>query len=312
MPSSIGISSPTSHWYARLCISFLLKRHPEIALAVKDDSELADCIWNGVEEVSHRGTDFLSVRSAKERKEYFDRTFGGMCIKRIHYFQLTLNHFICSVLSKFTWIPYCVFFDYICLLILFSLLVGVTETNFTEYNKSDFIFWVTSLYQFVHLDTCDRSSEYYWAFLLLLAPISFFRTGIKSHDHYLLGPVRSFKHRLSKQGKCLLDGTHVGDSIHPSTEAYTFLSVRGKFLVNSTLKNFQYLDEDTDIPEQFLNATTYEEIVLIGGSAKGRNNLNGNSSCRVNGLTFCWNDETLKYYRELLVDIEQQNAIEKE
>jgi len=51
---------------------------------------------------------------------------------------------------------------------------------------------------------------------------------------------------------------------------------------------------------------------LIGGSAKGRNNLNGNSSCRVNGLTICWNDETPKYYRELLVDIEQQNAIEKE
>ena len=64
--------------------------------------------------------------------------------------------------------------------------------------------------------------------------------------------------RLSKQGKCLLDGTHVGDSIHPSTEAYTLLSVQ---------KNYQYLDEDTDIPEWFLNATTYEEIVLIGGSA---------------------------------------------
>ena len=56
----------------------------------------------------------------------------------------------------------------------------------------------------------------------------------------------------------------------------------------------------------------YEEIALIGGSAKGRNNLNRNSSCRVNGLTFCWNNETLKYYRELLVDIEQQNTIEKE
>jgi len=65
------------------------------------------------------------------------------------------------------------FFDIICLLILFSLLIGVIETNLTtEYNKSDFFFWVTSLYQFVHLDTCDRSSEYYWAFLLLLAPIS--------------------------------------------------------------------------------------------------------------------------------------------
>jgi hypothetical protein len=113
VPSSIGISSPTSHWYARLCISFLLKRHPEIALAVKDDSELAYCIWNGVEEVSQRGTDFLSVRSAKERKEYFDCMFGGMCIKRIHYFQLTLNHFIRSVLSKFIWIPYCVFLLYL-------------------------------------------------------------------------------------------------------------------------------------------------------------------------------------------------------
>ena len=65
----------------------------------------------------------------------------------------------------------------------------------------------------------------------------------------------------------------------PAQRPILFLSVRGKFLVNSTLKNFQYLDEDTDIPEQFLNATTYEEIVLIGGSAKGRNNLNGNSSC---------------------------------
>ena len=148
--SSIGISSPTSHWYSRLCISFLLKRHPKITLAVKDYSELAECncIWNGVEEFSHRGTDdFLSVRSAKERKEYFNHTFGGMCIKRIHYFQLTLNHFIRSVLSKFIW------------------------------------------------------------------------------------------------------------------------------------------------------------IVLTGGSAKGHNNLIVNSSYRVNGLTFCWTDLTLKYYRELLVDI---------
>ena len=127
-------------------------------------------------------------------------------------------------------------FDYICLLILFSLLVGVTETNFTEFIKSDFIFGLllyTSLFTWTLVIV--PLSSYYWAFLLLLAPISFFRTGIKSQDHYLLGPVRSFKHRLSKQGKCLLDGTHVGDSIHPSREAYTFLSVRGKFLVNSTL-----------------------------------------------------------------------------
>ena len=110
LPSSIVISSPTSPWYARLSISFLLKRHPEIALAVKDDSKLADCIWNGVEEFSHRGTDFLSVKSAKERKDYFDHTFGGMCINPIYYFQLTLNHFIHSVLSKFILIPpYCVF-----------------------------------------------------------------------------------------------------------------------------------------------------------------------------------------------------------
>jgi hypothetical protein len=31
------------------------------------------------------------------------------------------------------------------------------------------------------------------------------------------------------------------------------------------------LDEDTDIPEHFFNATTYEKFVLIGKSAKGRN-----------------------------------------
>ena len=30
VPSSIGISNPTSHWYARLGFSFVLKRHPEI------------------------------------------------------------------------------------------------------------------------------------------------------------------------------------------------------------------------------------------------------------------------------------------
>ena len=52
---------------------------------------------------------------------------------------------------------------------------------------------------------------------------------------------------LLKQGKFLLHGTHVGDSIHGthvgdsihgSTEAYTFLSIiRGKFLLNSTLKS---------------------------------------------------------------------------
>ncbi len=35
-----------------------------------------------------------------------------------------------------------------------------------------------------------------------------------------------------------------------------------------------YLSEDTDIPEQLLEAATYEEIVVIGWHAKGRNNLN--------------------------------------
>jgi hypothetical protein len=73
-----------------------------------------------------------------------------------------------------------------------------------------------------------------------------------------------------------------------------------------------YLSEDTDIPEQLLEAATYEEIVVIGWHAKGRNNLNIKSSSRINGLTFSWNDETLKYYSELLVDIEKQNAIEME
>ena len=67
----------------------------------------------------------------------------------------------------------------------------------------------------------------------------------------------------------------------------------------------------TDIPEQLLKAATYEEIVVVGGSAKGCNSLNVNSSSRIDGLTFCWNDETLKC-RELHVDIEKQNAIEME
>ena len=73
-----------------------------------------------------------------------------------------------------------------------------------------------------------------------------------------------------------------------------------------------YLCEDTDIPEHFLNAGTYVEIVVVGGSVKGRNNLNVNSSSRINGLTLSWNDEILKFYRELLDDIEKQNAIEME
>ena len=73
-----------------------------------------------------------------------------------------------------------------------------------------------------------------------------------------------------------------------------------------------YLCEDTDIPENFLNAGNYEDILVVGGSAKGRKNLNVISSSRINGLTFSWNDETVKFYRELLVDIEKQNAIEME
>jgi hypothetical protein len=92
--------------------------------------------------------------------------------------------------------------------------------------------------------------------------------------------IHPFKEGVTIHQSLIIQRQILWTYIHPSTEeAYTFLSVRGIFLVNSTLKNFQYLDEDTDIPEQFLNATTYEEIVLIGGSAKGRNNLNGNSSC---------------------------------
>ena len=109
------------------------------------------------------------IASGMMLKNFFDHTFGGMWIKRIHYFQLTLNHqFIQSVLSEYIWIPYCVFFDYICLLILFSLLVGVTETNFTEYNKSDFIFGLlllcTSLFNWtlviVPPDTTGLSFHY--------------------------------------------------------------------------------------------------------------------------------------------------------
>ena len=96
-----------------------MKLYPEIALAIKEDTELADCIWNGVEEVSHRGTDFLSSRSSKERKVYFDSTFGGMCINRMLYFQLTLNHFIFAVLSKFTIFNECVDIDFICELIIY-------------------------------------------------------------------------------------------------------------------------------------------------------------------------------------------------
>jgi len=60
-----------------------MKRYPEIALAIKEDTEMADCIWNGVEEVSYRGTDSLSSRSTKGNKVPFDSTFGGMCINRM-------------------------------------------------------------------------------------------------------------------------------------------------------------------------------------------------------------------------------------
>jgi hypothetical protein len=61
VPSNIGISIPCSNWFARLCLTFLKKRYPEIALAIKEDTEFADCkLCNGVEEVSLRGNDFLS------------------------------------------------------------------------------------------------------------------------------------------------------------------------------------------------------------------------------------------------------------
>ena len=45
---------------------------------------------------------------------------------------------------------------------LFSISVTVIETNFTEYSKSDFIVWATSVYQFAHLGRIyDCSSEHY-------------------------------------------------------------------------------------------------------------------------------------------------------
>ena len=89
-----------------------MKRYPEMALAIKEDTELEYCIWNGVAEVSHRGTDFLSSRSSKEWKVYFESTYGGsMCINCMRYFQLTLNLFICAVLNKFTIFKECVDID---------------------------------------------------------------------------------------------------------------------------------------------------------------------------------------------------------
>jgi hypothetical protein len=48
---------------------------------------------------------------------------------------------------------------------------------------------------------------------------------------------------------------------------------------------------------------SYVDIVVVGRSAKGCNNLNVNSSSIINGLKYC---------RELLVDIEKQKAIEME
>ena len=83
----------------------------------------------------------------------------------MRYFQLTLNHFICAVLSKFTilmnvWIL-------ISSVSLFSISVGLFETNFREYSKSDFIVWASSLYSLpiwtpviVHLNTTGLSSKY--------------------------------------------------------------------------------------------------------------------------------------------------------
>ena len=76
-----------------------MKCYSEIALAIKEDAELADYIWKGVEEFSQRGTDFLSSTSSKEWKVYLDSTFGGMCINHMHYLQLTLNVFVCAFLS---------------------------------------------------------------------------------------------------------------------------------------------------------------------------------------------------------------------
>ena len=66
-----------------------------------------------------------------------------------------------------------------------------------------------------------------------------------------------------------------------------------------------YLCEDTDIPENFLNAGNYEDIRVVGGSAKGRKNLNVISSSRINGLTLSWNDEILKFANDCKDKIKQ-------
>ena len=105
-----------------------------------------------------------------------------------------------------------------------------------------------------------------------------------------------------------MHGTHVGDSIHGSTEAYIFLSIRGKFILNSTLK-VMYLCEDTDIPEHFLNAGTYADIVVIGGSSKGRNKHYVNSSSRNNGLTLSWNNEALKFTESFLLILRSRTQL---
>ena len=74
---------------------------------------------------------------------------------------LTFNHFICAVLSKFT-ISLNVWILILSVSLLFSMSVGLIESNFTEYNKFDFIVWATSMYQFAHLGSIyDCSSEHY-------------------------------------------------------------------------------------------------------------------------------------------------------
>ena len=66
------------------------------------------------------------------------------------------------------------------------------------------------------------------------------------------GPVRSYNHKLRQQGKSLLHDTHVGDSIHGSTEAYSniFRSIQEKLILNSTLKTM-YLSVDAVISKRF-------------------------------------------------------------
>jgi len=184
---------------------------------------------------------------------------------------------------------------------------AVAIAKMKDVGKASYVRWAHDLVKFAKLQSIDRNNPKYAAFRDVLAVVSMHRRftiskvpGEKNGHAYVSG------HLLSIRGKCALDGKAVCSVVHETDEAYTFLVVRGKCWLKTP---FNKWDPETtpDPPTGGID----DPFSVLGIKEKSQKGEKLPESTVESGLTWSWNDELHKKYKELYTAVGTDNATRK-